>query len=51
MKTNINKMRRRRNNLWGYGFTTPSAILLFVFIILPIFPEKSADLAVLLCCF
>lgn len=37
MKTNINKIRRRRNNLWGYGFTTPSAILLFVFIILPIF--------------
>ena len=37
MKTNINKMRRRRNNLWGYGFTTPSVILLFVFIILPIF--------------
>lgn len=37
MKTNINKMRRRRNNLWGYGFSSPSALLLFVFIILPIF--------------
>lgn len=44
MKTNINKMRRRRNNLWGYGFTAPSAILLFVFIILPIFISAALSL-------
>lgn len=44
MKTNINKMRRRRNNLWGYGFTSPSALLLFVFIILPIFISAALSL-------
>ena len=44
MKTNINKMRRRRNNLWGYSFTAPSAILLFVFIILPIFISAALSL-------
>lgn len=32
----INKIRAR-NNFWGYLFTAPSALLLFVFIILPIF--------------
>ena len=44
MKTNINKMRRRRNTLWGYGFTSPSALLLFVFIILPIFISAALSL-------
>jgi len=44
MKTNINKMRRRRNTLWGYGFTAPSAILLLVFIILPIFISAALSL-------
>lgn len=44
MKTNINKIRRRRNTLWGYGFTSPSAILLFVFIILPIFISAALSL-------
>lgn len=44
MKTNINKIRRRRNMLWGYGFTAPSAILLLVFIILPIFISAALSL-------
>ncbi len=44
MKTNINKKRRRRNNLWGYTFTAPSAILLFVFIVLPIFISVALSL-------
>ncbi len=44
MKTNINKIRRRRNTLWGYGFTAPSAILLLVFIILPIFISAALSL-------
>ena len=44
MKTNINKVRRRRNTLWGYGFTAPSAILLLVFIILPIFISAALSL-------
>ena len=44
MKTNINKIRRRRNTLWGYGFTAPSAILLLVFIILPIFISVALSL-------
>lgn len=44
MKTNVNKMRRRRNTLWGYGFTAPSAILLLVFIILPIFISAALSL-------
>ncbi len=44
MKANINKKRRRRNNLWGYTFTAPSAILLFVFIILPIFISVALSL-------
>lgn len=44
MKTNINKMRRRRNTLWGYTFTAPSALLLFVFIILPIFISAALSL-------
>ena len=44
MKTNINKLRRRRNTLWGYGFTAPSAILLLVFIILPIFISAALSL-------
>ena len=44
MKTNINKVRRRSNTLWGYGFTAPSAILLLVFIILPIFISAALSL-------
>lgn len=44
MKTNINKVRRRGNTLWGYGFTAPSAILLLVFIILPIFISAALSL-------
>ena len=44
METNINKIRRRRNMLWGYGFTAPSAILLLVFIILPIFISAALSL-------
>ena len=37
MKAKKHNKLRTRNNLWGYLFTTPSAILLLVFIILPIF--------------
>ena len=44
MKTNTNKKRRHRNNLWGYSFTAPSAILLFVFIVLPIFMSAALSL-------
>lgn len=44
MKANTSKKLRARNNLWGYLFTSPSAVLLLVFTILPIFISAALSL-------